>query len=166
MQHRTFCALSTYPHLPLPHFIRGLFTNFSTRRNKSLHTQSHLSFAGKNGLLYCCVFSSISLSVCLKLTVFNVVDVLAGLLSAVLIAVAFRHLATKPLFYFACFYFYFAIFSRHGYCRLAAGINTVREFQFRLQTSRGSPFQKSGVRRRKSLLALPLTGPLNKNFFR
>ena len=38
---------------------------------------------------------------------------LLGLLSAVLIAVAFRHLATKSSFYFTCFYFYLA-------CRLAA----------------------------------------------
>ena len=44
---------------------------------------------------------------------------LLGLLSAFLIAVAFRHLATKPSFYFACFYFYFSVFSRCGYCRLA-----------------------------------------------
>ena len=45
---------------------------------------------------------------------------LLGLLSALLIAVAFRHLSTKPLFYFACLYIYFAVFSRRGYCRLAA----------------------------------------------
>ena len=45
---------------------------------------------------------------------------LLGLLSAVLIAVAFRHLATKSSFYFACFYFYFVVFSRRGYCRLTA----------------------------------------------
>ena len=44
---------------------------------------------------------------------------LLGLLSAILIVVAFRHLATKPLFYFACFYFYFAVFLCRGYCRLA-----------------------------------------------
>ena len=59
--------------VPLPYFIRGRFANFSTRRNKSLHAQGHLSFSGKNGLLFCCFFSSISLSVCLKLTVWNVV---------------------------------------------------------------------------------------------
>ena len=45
---------------------------------------------------------------------------LLDLLSAILIAVAFHHLATKPLFYFACFYFYFAVFSRRGHCRLTA----------------------------------------------
>ena len=33
--------------VPLPYFIRGRFVNFSTRNNKSLHTQGHLSFAGK-----------------------------------------------------------------------------------------------------------------------
>ena len=44
---------------------------------------------------------------------------LLGLLSALLIAVAFRHLATKPSFYFACLYL-FCCFSRRGYCRLAA----------------------------------------------
>ena len=36
---------------------------------------------------------------------------LLGLLSAVLIAGAFRHLATKSSFYFACFYFRFAFVS-------------------------------------------------------
>ena len=93
------------------YFIRGRFVNFRTRRNKSLHTQGHHSFAGKNGLLYCHLFSSISLSVCLKLTVWNDVDVLARSLSAVLIAVAFRHLATKPSYYFAC-YIFILLFSR------------------------------------------------------
>ena len=121
--HRGSTALSAhFQHIfvPLPYFIRGRFANFSTRRNKSPHTQGHLSFAGKNGPLYCYVYSSISLSLCLKLTVWTTLTFLLGLLSAVLIAVAFRHLATKPLFYFACFYFYFSVFSRRGYCRLAA----------------------------------------------
>ena len=45
---------------------------------------------------------------------------LLGLLSAILIVVAFRHFATKSLFYFACFYFCFTVFSRRGYCYLAA----------------------------------------------
>ena len=36
---------------------------------------------------------------------------LLGLLVAVLIAVAFGHLAIKPLFFFACFYF-ILLFSR------------------------------------------------------
>ena len=63
--------------VPLSYFIRSRFINFSTRRNKSLYTQGHHSFAGKNCLLYCRLFSSISLSVCLKLTVWNDVDVLA-----------------------------------------------------------------------------------------
>ena len=40
---------------------------------------------------------------------------LLGLPSAVLIAVAFRYLATMSSFYFACFYFYFAVFSHCGY---------------------------------------------------
>ena len=68
---------------------------------------------------YCRLFSSISLSVCL-IPFGMSLTFLFGLLSAVLIAVAFRHLATKPSFYFACFYFYLAVFSRRGYCRLAA----------------------------------------------
>ena len=46
--------------------------------------------------------------------------ILLGFLSAVLIAVAFRHLATKSSFYFACFYLYFAVFWRRGHCSLAA----------------------------------------------
>ena len=73
-QHRTF---NVPLFVPLLYFIRGRFANFSTRRNKSLHTQGHLSFTGKNSLLYCCLISSISLSVCLKLTIWNVIDVLA-----------------------------------------------------------------------------------------
>ena len=49
---------------------------------------------------------------------------LLGLLSALLIAVAFRHLATKPSFYFACLYIYFAVFSHRGYYCLAAIVFT------------------------------------------
>ena len=78
--------------VPLPYFICGCFSNFSTHRNKSLHTQGHLSFASKDSLLYCCLFSSISLSVCLKFTIWNVVTFLLSLLSAILIVVAFCHL--------------------------------------------------------------------------
>ena len=63
--------------VPLPYFLRGRFANFSTPRNKSLLTQGHLSFTGKNGPLYCCLFSSIYLSLCLKLSVWNDIDVLA-----------------------------------------------------------------------------------------
>ena len=103
--------------VPLPYFIHGRFADFSTHRNKSQHTQGHLSFAGKNGPLYCCIFQ---VFLCQYVTVWTSLTFLLGLLSAVLIAVAFCHLATKPSFYFACFYFYFAVFSRCGYCRLAA----------------------------------------------
>ena len=90
--------------VPLLYFIRSQFVNFSTRRYKSLYTQGHLSF----------VSMFISLPFGTSLTFW------LGLLSAVLIAVAFRHLATKPSFYFASFYFDFAVFSCRGYCRLAA----------------------------------------------
>ena len=72
--HRTF---DVPLFVPLPYFIRGRFVNFSARRNKSLLTQGHFSFAGNNGPLFCYVYSSISLSVCLKITVWNGVDVLA-----------------------------------------------------------------------------------------
>ena len=44
---------------------------------------------------------------------------LLGLLSAVLIAVAFRHLATKLSFYFACFYYFFLLFS----CAVAIAVS-------------------------------------------
>ena len=76
--HRGSTTLSMYPysyHYSTSYDSR--FVHFSTRRNKSLHTQGHLSFAGKKGSLYCRHFSSISLSVCLKVTVWNIVDVLA-----------------------------------------------------------------------------------------
>ena len=46
---------------------------------------------------------------------------LLSLLSAVLIAVALPSCNySKSSFYFACFYSYFTVFSRRGYCRLAA----------------------------------------------
>ena len=59
---------------------------------------------------------------------------LLGLLSAVLIAVAFRYLATKPSFYFACFYFYFAVFfapwllPSRRYCFRCLGCRSVLRF--------------------------------------
>ena len=115
--HRTFCAFSTYPY---SYFIRGRFVNFSTCRNKSLHTQGHLSFAGKNGRSTAASFQVFFCQYVYKLTIWNVIDILAHLLSAVLIAVVFHHLATKSSSYFACFYLYLVIFSRRGYCRLAA----------------------------------------------
>ena len=106
--------------VPLPYFIRGRFVIFSTRRNKSLYTQGHLSFAGKNGLLYCRLFSSISLSVCLKHTVWNVIDILARS------SISRSHCGRLSPSYnyvivlFCFLLIYFTVFSRRGYCRLAA----------------------------------------------
>ena len=121
--HRGSTTLSAYFQRTLVctllYFIRGRFINFSTRRNKSLHTQGHLSFTGKNGPLYCPSFKYFSVSMFISLP-FGTSLFLLGLLSAVLIAVAFRQLATKSSFYFACFYFYFAVFLSRGYCSLAA----------------------------------------------
>ena len=105
--------------VPLPYFRRSCFVNFSTHRFKSLHAYDHLPFAGKNGPLYCRLFSSNSLSVCLSAYRLNVVDVLARSSISVLIVVAFRHLATKSLFYFACC---------HRYCFHGLGCRAVLRF--------------------------------------
>ena len=106
--------------VPLPYFIRGHFVNFSTRRiNLYIHKATFLSLV-KTAALLLRLFKYFSVSMFISLPFLTSLTFLLGLLSAVLIAVAFRHLATKPLFYFACFYFYFAVFSRRGYCRLAA----------------------------------------------
>ena len=112
--------------VPLPYFIRDRFANFSTRRiNLYICTQGHVSFAGKNGRLLR-LFKYFSVSMFISLPFITSLTFLLGLLSAVLITVAFRNLATKPLFYFSCFYFYFAVFSRRGYCRLAAIVLAAR----------------------------------------
>ena len=106
--------------VPLPYFIRGHFVNFSTRRiNLYIHKATFLSLV-KTAALLLRLFKYFSVSMFISLPFLTSLTFLLGLLSAVLIAVAFRHLATKPLFYFACYYFYFAVFSRRGYCRLAA----------------------------------------------
>ena len=104
----------------LPYFIRGRFANFSTRRiNLYIHKATFLSLV-KTAALLLRLFKYFSVSMFISLPFITSLTFLLGLLSAVLIAVAFRHLATKPLFCFACFYFYFAVFSRRGYCCLAA----------------------------------------------
>ena len=106
--------------VPLPYFIRGRFANFSTRRiNLYIHKTTFFLLV-KTATLLLRLFKYFSISMFISLLFIMSLMFLLGLLSAVLIAVAFRHLATKPLFYFACFYFYFTVFLRHGYCRLAA----------------------------------------------
>ena len=122
------CTFNVPLFVPLPYFIRGRFVKFSTRRNKSLHTLGHLSFAGKKGPLYCCLFSSISQSACLKLTVWNVIDILAP--SSISRS---RHLATKPSFHFACLYLFccfltpWLLLSRY-YCFRCLGCRAVLRF--------------------------------------
>ena len=104
----------------LPYFIRGRFTNFSTRRiNLYIHKATFLSLV-KTAALLLRLFKYFSVSRFISLPFLTSLTFLLGLLSAVLIAVTFRHLATKPLFYFACFYFHFAVFSHLGYCSLTA----------------------------------------------
>ena len=106
--------------VPLPYFIRGRFINFSTCRvNLYIHKATFLSLV-KTAALLLRLFKYFSVSMFISLPFLTSLTFLLGLLSAILIAVAFRHLTTKPLFYFACFYFYFAVFSRCGYSRLAA----------------------------------------------
>ena len=116
-QHRTICALSTYPYSYLK---RSRFANYSTRKiNLYIHKATFLSLV-KTVALLLHLFKYFSVSMFISLPFLTSLTFLLCLLSAVLIAVAFRHLATKPLFYFACFYFYFDVFSRRGYCCLAA----------------------------------------------
>ena len=106
--------------VPLPYFICSCFANFSTRRiNLYIHKATFLSLV-KTAALLLRLFKYFSVSMFISLPFLTSLTFLLGLLSAVLIAVAFRHLATKPLFCFACFYFYFAVFSCRRYCRLAA----------------------------------------------
>ena len=90
----------------------------------NLYGQSHLSFAGKNSPLYCHSFQVFlfSVSMFISLPFGTSLTFLLGLLSAVVIAVALRHLATKSSFYFVGFYL--VVFSRRGYCRLAAIVFT------------------------------------------
>ena len=114
---RTF---NVHLFVPLPYFIRGRFANFSTRRiNLYIHKATFLSLV-KTATLLLRLVKYFSVSMFTNLPFITSLTFLLGLLSALLIAVAFRHLVTKPLFYFACFYFYFAVFSRRGYCCLAA----------------------------------------------
>ena len=104
--------------VPLPYFIRGRFANYSTRKiNFYIHKATFLSLV-KTAALLLRLFNYFSVSMFISLPFLTSLTFLLGFLSAVLIAVAFRHLATKPLFYFACFYF--TLFSRRGYCLLAA----------------------------------------------
>ena len=103
--------------VPLLYFIRSCFVNFSTRRiNLYIHKATFLLLV-KTAALLLRFFEYFSVTMFISLPFLTSLTFLLGLLSAVLIAVTFRHLATKPLFYFACFYFYFAVFSRRGYCR-------------------------------------------------
>ena len=104
-QHRTFCVLSTYLIRTFTDFIRGRFANYSTRKiNLYIHKATFLSLV-KTAALPLRLFNYFSVSMFVSLPFLTSLTFLLGLLSAVLIAVAFRHLATKPLFYFACFYF-------------------------------------------------------------
>ena len=122
-QYRTFCALSTYPY---SYLYRTSYTVASlilalVRIYLYLQKATFLLLV-KTAQTACSAAASFQVFVChyvCKLTVWNVIDVLAGLLSAILIAVAFRHVATKSSFYFVSFYFYFIVFSHRGYCHLA-----------------------------------------------
>ena len=97
--------------VPLPYFIRGRFANYSTCRiNLYIHKATFLSLV-KAAALLLRLFKYFSVSMFISLPFLTSLTFLLGLLSAVQIAVAFRHLATKPLFYFACFYF-ILLFSR------------------------------------------------------
>ena len=121
-QHRTFCALSTYPYSYLyrtSHVVASLILALVCRINLYIHKATFLSLV-KTVALLLRLYKYFSVSMFISLPFLTSLTFLLGLLSAVLIAVAFRHLATKPLFSFACFYFYFAVFSHRGYCRLAA----------------------------------------------
>ena len=126
-QHRTF---NVPLFVPLPYFIRGRFANFSTRKiNLYINKASFLSLV-KTAALLLRLFNYFSVSMFISLPLLTSLTFLLGLLSAVLIAVAFCHLATKPLFCFACFYFYFApwLLPSRRYCFSCLGCRAVLRF--------------------------------------
>ena len=79
-QHRTFCALSTYPFsylycVPRTSYAVASLILALVGINSTYTRPAFIRWS--KGPLYCCIFSSISLSVCVKLNICNVVDVLA-----------------------------------------------------------------------------------------
>ena len=119
--------------VPLPYFIRSRFANYSTRKiNLYIHKATFLSLV-KAAALLLRLFNYFSVSMFINLPFLTLLTFLLGLLSAVLIAVAFCHLATKPLFYFACFYF-ILLFSRavalpsRRYCFICLGCRAILRF--------------------------------------
>ena len=111
-QHRTFCALSTYPYSYLYHISYTVASLILALIgiNLYIHKATFLSLV-KTAALLLRLFKYFSVSMFISLPFLTSLTFLLGLLSAVPIAVAFRHLATKPLFYFTCFYF-ILLFSR------------------------------------------------------
>ena len=79
--------------VPLPYFIRGRFANFSTCRiNLYIHKATFFSLV-KSAAPLLRLFKYFSVSMFISLPFLTSLTFLLGLLSAVLIAVAFRHLA-------------------------------------------------------------------------
>ena len=111
-QYCTFCALSTYPYSYLYRTSYAVASLILTLlRINPYITHDHLSFAGKKRpALLLPIFKYFSVSMFVSLPFGTSLMLLLSLLSAVLVAVAFRHLATKSSFYFASFYF--ILFSR------------------------------------------------------
>ena len=120
-QYRTFCALSTYPYSYLyctSCAVASLILAL-VGINLYIHKATFLSLV----TTACSTVASFQVFLCqyvYKLTIWNVVDVLARS------SISHSHCGrlspscNKSLFYFACFYFYLVVSSRRGYCRLAA----------------------------------------------
>ena len=107
----------------LPFFIRSRFFKFSTRWiNLYIHKATFLLLV-KTAALLLRLFKYFSVTIFISLPFLTSLLFLLGLLSAVLIAVAFHHLATKPLFYFCLLLFLF-------YCFLAPWLLPSRRYCF------------------------------------
>ena len=118
---------------PLPYFIRGRFANYSTRKiNLYIHKATFLSLV-KTAAILLRLFNYFSVSMFISLLFLTSLTFLLGLLSAVLIAVAFRHLATKPcsillaFILFCCFLVPWLLPSRR-YCFSCLGCHAVLRF--------------------------------------
>ena len=119
--------------VPLPYVIRGRFANYSARKiNLYIHKATFLSLVITAALLLR-LFNYYSVSMFISLLFLTSLTFLLGLLSAVLIAVAFRHLATKPLFYFVAFILFYCFLApwllpSHRYCFSCLGCRAVLRF--------------------------------------
>ena len=112
-----YCTFNVSLFIPLPHFIRGRFVNFSTHRNKSLHKATFLSLV-KTACSTATSFQVFLYQYVYKL-VWSVIDVLAQ--SSISRSHCGRLSPSCNLGHHSILLilFIFSVFSRHGNCRLA-----------------------------------------------